>query len=314
MSTNQVNILFPAGRVVGGSCYKGRTKNKKGEPLIFKSGARIGQPRTDWSLGVAYPKNGTTHFTQTPWGKQIYDEAVRSWPRGEWQQPTFSWKVQDGDSAALNKEMRKNCDRVGYPGHWVVWFGGTSAPQLAKLENGKAVEFTVENGIKPGYWVQVSGSTSQNTGETAGMYMNQHIVCLVGIDTVIEYGPDLDSVGFGTGVALPAGVSMTNFNLPNPATMAPLPAAGIDFAARLTQVAAAASPPAQQVAQLQPQIAVQPHAGFLNPGVPAVPAVALPPPVPQSPLLTAKAGGATYAQMIGAGWNDGLLRQHGYLA
>jgi hypothetical protein len=30
--------------------------------------------------------------------------------------------------------------------------------------------------------------------------------------------------------------------------------------------------------------------------------------------LTAKANGATYEQLIGAGWNDDLLRQHGMMA
>lgn len=317
MSTNQVNILFQAGRVVGGSCYKGRTHNKKGELLLFKSGVKKGQPRTDWSLGVAYPKNGTTHFNQTPWGKLVYDEAVREFPRGEYQQPAFSWKIQDGDSTVPNKEMRRNCDRVGYPGHWIVWFGGTNPPQLAKLENKRAVPFLEPNGIKPGYWVQVSGSTKRNDGETAGMYMNQHIVCLVGIDEEIAYGPDLESVGFGEGVALPAGVSMTNF--PTAATL-PLPAFE-------PPVHPAYSSPAQ-VAAVPPvtQTAVTPHPSFLTPSVPlpsapmGLPALPVPNPVlapplpPAEPRMTAAAQGATYAQMLAGGWTPDLMRQHGMLA
>jgi hypothetical protein len=39
----------------------------------------------------------------------------------------------------------------------------------------------------------------------------------------------------------------------------------------------------------------------------------VPPVAPAAPTLTAKAGGATYAQMVAAGWNDATLRQHGYL-
>jgi hypothetical protein len=30
--------------------------------------------------------------------------------------------------------------------------------------------------------------------------------------------------------------------------------------------------------------------------------------------MTAKAGGATYAAMVAAGWNDAQLREHGYMA
>lgn len=314
MSNEALNILFPAGRLVWGNLYKGRDKNSKGELLVYKTGAQVGKPRVDFSFGVAFPKNGTTHFTQTTWGKQIYDEAVRAFPRGEWQQPTFSWKVADGDSTAPNKNMRKNCEKVGYPGHWVVSFAGSLAPQLAKLNEFKrAVPLTELNAIKPGYWVQVSGSTKGNTGETAGMYVNHHVVCLVGIDTVIEYGPDLDSVGFGQGVTLPAGVSMTNFPV----------AAALPIGQGVALPATSAGLP---IVPAVTQTAVQPHPSFLTPSVPlpsapvglpvpALPAAVLTPALPPAePRMTALAAGASYAQMLAGGWTPELMKQHGMLA
>ena len=57
--------------------------------------------------------------------------------------------------------------------------------------------------------------------------------------------------------------------------------------------------------------AVVPNPAFLMP-----PAPPLAPPVPAAPpvrQMTAKAGGATYEQMIGAGWTDNLLREHGMM-
>ena len=37
------------------------------------------------------------------------------------------------------------------------------------------------------------------------------------------------------------------------------------------------------------------------------------PAAPPQPMMTAKAGGCTYVQMVKAGWTDALMIEHGYL-
>ncbi|MFA6064047.1 MAG: hypothetical protein WC736_15770 [Gallionella sp.] len=61
------------------------------------------------------------------------------------------------------------------------------------------------------------------------------------------------------------------------------------------------------------------EAAFAAPAVPVTPNAAFmappaPPAVPAGPVMTAKANGASYQQMIEAGWNDALLKQHGMIA
>lgn len=60
---------------------------------------------------------------------------------------------------------------------------------------------------------------------------------------------------------------------------------------------------------------VAPAHDFLTPPVPgmALPPAPPAPPVPAGPQMTAAAGGASYQQMITAGWTDELLRQHGMM-
>jgi hypothetical protein len=76
----------------------------------------------------------------------------------------------------------------------------------------------------------------------------------------------------------------------------------------------APQPPAAPVAPLVP---VAPNAQFVQvPGVPGAPGT---PPVPGAPAapparqLTVKANGATYEQLIAAGWSDATLVQHGMM-
>lgn len=310
MSRQTVPFLSPAGRIVSGDLYKANTTDGEGRPKLIKNGPNQGKPTQSYDFGLAVPKGAETHWNQTAWGALLYNAGIAAWPQGQTGAPTFAWKVADGDSQVPNRKGRKNADREGYPRHWVLFFSSQFPPMTARLQGSAPVPYPEPNGIKRGYWAQVSGSiVSNESHQNPGMYLNHSMVCMVGMDTEITSGPDLATAGFGTGVALPAGIGMNNFNLPNPAAMATLPT--------LPPYVPAPAAPVQQVAQLQPQIAVQSHPGFLSPGVPGVPAtpaVALPPPVPQSPLLTPKANGATYAQMVAAGWNDGLLRQHGYMA
>src|SRR5438094_4082754 len=205
------DILFPIGRLIGGSVSKGDSTDSKGQPRVIKTGANAGQPAVQFSFGVAFPKGAEQSWAQTQWGAAIYQAGVEGYPNGETQRPDFSWKVIDGDSQIPNKKGKKPCDQNGYRGHWIVWFSSMAAPKQYDIignrvgDAPRALAPGME--ILPGYYVQVYGSAKDNKpSETPGVYVNHSMVALAGYGEVISYGPDASEVGFG-GAALPAGAS-----------------------------------------------------------------------------------------------------------
>lgn len=309
MSTSQqLNILFPAGRLVQGDLYKPQTKDQQGNPLVIKTGPNAGKPTQKYFFALAIAKApGEGHWANTAWGKLIWDAGHLAWPQGQAQAPTFAWKVEDGDNAVPNKVGRKNCDREGFPGHWIVNFSSTFAP---KIYNTAGEPINEVGAVKTGYYVEVMGSiTSNENSSNPGMYVNHNMVALRGYGAEIVSGPDPKAVGFGKS-ALPAGASA-----------APTGAAANFPAAAAAAPQAAPPPPAAApvaMAAPPPQTAVAPSPSFIAPpapgaGAPPPPAAAAPPPPAAGPQMTAKAAGQSYAAFIAAGWTDANLRLHGYM-
>jgi hypothetical protein len=293
----QVELLTPVGRLVQGSISKGQTQDAEGNPLVVKTGPNAGNPRTDYFFAVAIPKAGERHWNQTEWGKQIWQVGQRAFPQGQANSPTFAWKIVDGDSEVPNRRGRKPCEREGFPGHWVLSFSSGYAPNVVNSNGTKPQD---PGSVKLGYYVQILGSCSGNGSvQQPGVYLNHNTVALSGYGPEITVGPDLATVGFGK-APLPAGASAT-------------PLGGM--------AAPDVAPPWDAAS------GVQPHPGFLappvTPPVPVAPPAALPvtppvpvaPPVPAAPVrrMTEAAAGATYEQLIGAGWTDQLLVQHGMM-
>ena len=71
--SQEIKILLPVGRIVGGSLYKGQDKDAEGHPLVVKTGPNAGQARVRYYVGYAIPKGQETHWNQTPWGAQIWN-------------------------------------------------------------------------------------------------------------------------------------------------------------------------------------------------------------------------------------------------
>src|SRR5690606_13624901 len=111
MSTDRTDVLFPPGRLVSGSVKEARTTDNQGNPLTVKSGNNAGQPRVEYNFGVAIPKAGEAHWNQTPWGAQIWHAAAAAWPGRQYENPAFSWKIQDGDSTVPNTAGNANANR-----------------------------------------------------------------------------------------------------------------------------------------------------------------------------------------------------------
>lgn len=312
MASKEIAITFPVGRMVQGSIYSPNTTNAEGKPLLYKSGPKIGQPRVDYFLAVAIPKTpGCGHWASEAWGAQIWALGHESWPQGQAQRTDFAWKIEDGDSAIPNKNGRKNVETIGMAGHWVVKFSGAQQPKVCNADGSAYI--LEPNAIKCGDYVQVFGGVVSNESQqTAGMYMNHRIVALAGYGEAIAQGPNAADVGFGGG-PLPAGASA----VPLGATTAPVtgvppvpgaaPSPGTVSPPVPGAVVAGSAPPVPGAVATPP-----PNTAFVAGAAPPPPGAAAPPPAaaPQH-VMTAAAGGVTYEAHIASGWTDALLIQHG---
>lgn len=288
--TQRTDLLTPAGRLVMGSLYKPNLTDAEGKPLVVKSGPNIGQPRQDYYFALAVPKGAEQHWAQTEWGALVFRAGQTGHPQAH-QAPTYAWKIKDGDSTIPNRKGKKPCDQEGFPGHWVLSFSSGYPPKTVR-DNG-TVPILESEVINLGDWVQVFGSVGDNGSQSQpGVFLNHSMVNLVGFGQRISTGLDPASVGFGKGIAMPAGASA------NPVAGAFVP----------PQAAGYVPPAALPVAP----VAVQPHPGFLAPVAAAAPP--LPPTAPAARQMTAKAGGAPYESFVAQGWNDATLVQHGYMA
>jgi len=203
-------ILTPVGRLVGGDPFTPQTKDNQGNPLLFKKGPNAGQPCVRYYIAVAIPKTDQDYAGL--WAKihnagrtgmpQLFDAA------GTCTSQHFAWKIVDGDDTRPNENNRKPCDQDGYPGNWIVKFGGMFAPSCHTARG--ATVLTDPASIKRGYFVRVYGSVKAN-GDTArpGVYLNPDMVELIGYGEEMRSGPDASAAFGGTPAALPAGASAT---------------------------------------------------------------------------------------------------------
>jgi hypothetical protein len=288
--SNREELLTPVGRLVQGSLYDPQTTDAENRPLVVKTGVNAGQPRVEYYFGLAIPKGNEQHWNQTPWGQIIWAVGHKGFPNGQANSPAFAWKIQDGDSQIPNKAGRKNCDREGYPGHWVLNFACGFAPGIHVINDGIVSQLTEPHAINLGDYIEVYGSVSDNgSSQQPGVFLNHSMVCLAGYGKRIVLGVDVKSIGFGK-AALPVGASKTPISqgfVPPVAQAAPAPAA---YAA-----------PAPVAAPTPPPV---PHTAILTPPAP--------PAAPQR-VMTEKAQGNTYEAMIAQGWTDAMLVQHGYM-
>jgi hypothetical protein len=301
-------IRFPVGRIVGGSISQEKTTDYEGKPLVYKSGDKIGQPRVEFGFGIAFPKTQAHWGNEPGWGQTIWNFGNTTWGAVA-QNKDFSWKITDGDSTEPNRKGNKPCDAEGYPGHWVVWFSGSTRPKVCDAKGERFLSEEEIVAIKAGYFVQVFGDIDSNksTGNP-GLYINHKIVAFSGYGPEIQLGVDLKSVGFGSD-PLPAGASAAPVGM----TAAPGVAGAPGVATPAPPVAAppVATPP---VATPTPT-AVQPHAAILNAGAvtPPPPPVAAPPAPAAGPQMNPSAGGVSYQAFKDAGWSDEQLRAAGHI-
>lgn len=299
----------PTGRMIGGSLYTPETTDYEGKPLVVKSGPNAGQPTQSYSVGIAIPKTpGAAHWANEPWGGPIWQLAHAAFVNGETQRPDFAWKITDGDSTTPNKKGRKPCERIGYPGNWVIWMSSSQAPRAAAL-NGAAPEFVMEkDAIKPGYYIQVLVSVVDNKpSQSPGLYWNPAIVCRVAYGEEIIQGPSLADATFGA-TALPPGASAVPVGVAALPNSPPAPGSAPAYPAVPAPVAPVSAAPAM------PPVPVHPAPGFVQ----------VPPP-PSAPVAPLAPGGLppgrtwlnptyTYAQFkADPQWTDDALVANGHM-
>ena len=323
MANDKVRILTPKnpiGRLIQGSVGRAQEKDSDGKPYLIKNGPKAGQPTVKYYIGVAIPKQpneqtmvheGVTYpgWVQSDWGKQIWTVGQTAFP-GIANSPTFAWKIDDGDSMVPNTKGKRNCDNPNMRGCWILHCS-TSLPIKACNADGSAAIDAAQ--IKCGYYVQVAIMVQGNSSsQKPGIYLNPEAVALAGVGEEIVQGMDTSSVGFGGGVLPPGATLPPNLLTPPPAAGIPAPAYPVP--------GTSVPPPAYPV----PAAAPAPNAAILGvpaaPGIPVPPVAApvappAPPAAPAGPQPTAKAAGATLAQMLAwPGWNLDSLKANGYVA
>lgn len=311
----KANFTTPVGRLVMGSLYTPQTTDTDGKPLLVKSGPNMGQPTSKYFFGLAIPKNpGETHWAQTQWGALIWQTGHTAFPQ-QAQHPSFAWKVQDGDSAIPNKKGKKNCDREGFPGCWIVVFSSSFAPKIYNRDGSAAI--VEKDAVKPGYYIQVNADVDGNgSTQTPGVYINHSMVALAGFGPEIQFGPDVAAAGFGA-APLPVGATTA----PVASFVPPVGVPGVPGAppVPLAPAAGAYAPPVGAPPPPIPGGGVVPASpsSVVAPPNPAFNQVPPPPPAapaaPAAPVrtMTAAANGATYQQLLAAGWTDAAMVQHG---
>jgi hypothetical protein len=263
-------VRINRGRLVGGSPFEPRTKDARGELLTYKNGAKSGQPKLSFNVGIAVPKAEAAAVIQ-----QLEAIAAAGFPTlfaGGQKPAKFSYKYVDGDSTAPNESNKIPSQQEGYPGHFVFWFNNDKAPQCYVW--GDWVNELMGSGIKRGDYIALVGSAKPNGDTTRpGIYLNLEKVALV------EEGPEImgarqsaEEAFTGAAPAAPAAAQM-------PVPAAQLPAAGVP-AAQLPAPVVPGVPAAPGAG------VTQPHTGILGgqtaaPGVPAAPAPPVAPAVPK---------------------------------
>jgi hypothetical protein len=290
---------------VGGDLFTPRDKDFDGRPLTD----RQNNPRVEYVVQLALPKSdpATEEFRAL-----VYKEAVESFPtlfpggQPSPQAATFSYKWTDGDSTTPNARGKIPSQREGYPGHWILTFRSSFAPDVV----GQAKEpITDPRGLKRGDYIRIAGTCKGNGSQSKpGVYLNQSLVQLCGYGEAISSGPDVDTA-FAEAPKLPAGASATPV-APGPMPGAPTPGAPAPAPGGVPAGAAApvpASAPAPAPAGV-PGPAPLPAPGFgATPPAPAppAPAAAGPQTKPGCPY--------TYESLKAQGWTDDQMRQQGYL-
>lgn len=275
MKKSSLSLVTPVARMLQGSLYVPFTKDAQGNPLVYKSGSKKGEPRVNYYFSAGIAKNpGESSWKDTAWGKEIFKFASEISP-SNFSSSKFSWKITDGDSDVPNDRGVKPRNREGFAGNWVLNFSNGFAPVITDATGSNQIK--EENFLNPGDYMQIHVIVVGNSSQlNPGIILNPRHVAFRAYGKKIVYAQDPKELGFGQ-AALPVGASLTpiteqiNFNNFNPVEISE---------SNLEEIPA------------YPQI--------------------LDAPAPAVHKMTEKAQG-TYDQYVSKNWTDAQLIQHGLM-
>ncbi len=249
-------------------------------------------------FAVATPKGREQHWNQTEWGSRIWNEGQISWPQGEWQMKDFAWKVVDGDSTELNKNMKRPCDHEGFPGHWIISlkaFVGNPTQCFANGKYGQGDILRDPGAIKTGDYCRALFTLKTNgqaPPKTPGLYLTCFGFDMTRAGEEIISGPDAGAMFGQTAPVIPPNAKL------DPAVGAPPPATG--------GYVTPGPPVVQQPQYPPPAPAVMPPApAIVPPAAPNMGFVQGPPAPPPAPVIyRLHSDGKSYTedQLKGWGW------------
>jgi hypothetical protein len=346
----KTRFTSPVMRFVQGDLDTPQDKDAQGNPRLVKTGPNAGQPNPQFFMAGAIAKNDPAW---PEFWALLCQQAAADFPNlfpggpsAPCVHPQFAFKVIDGDG--VDTSGKSNATKEGFAGHWVVRFASSYPPRLFYKDRYAPHEQIQEKGvIKRGYFVRVNGTVEGNANaQRPGLYVNLDMVELTAYGPEIVSGPDAnEAFGGGAPVALPAGASAAPLTPPVPAAGAPTPGAPAPIAPPVPGVPAAgptpAAPPVPGAGAPPlpaagspvpgspapapytgymgaPAAGPTPTAGVAPVASPAAPVPTAPPSAPiasptSGPVMLPAANGATYEQMIAAGWTDETLRAHGMM-
>ena len=314
------NFVSPVGRFVQGSLFELQTKNQDGSPILTKTGPNAGQPSSRSYFAVAYKKDDPLFG---PFYQLMVAEARASFPNffdaaGNCTHPNFAWKLMDGDG--VDQNGKKNSEKEGCAGHWVLKFGGSFLPRVFYHGRTAPQDQVKDANLCPrGYYVRVVGSMKSNApSNKPGLYLNPDIVEVCGAGEIITSGPDAAELLGGVAMALPAGAQALP-GLPAAGAVPSLPAVAAALPTPMALPGSAGALPgmpavAAALPAALPAVAVAPAA---LPGLPVLPNHAVVAAVLAAPVYQmsaeATAAGYTREALNAQGHTDEVLLANGYM-
>lgn len=276
-----MDFLSIEGRFVQGDPFEPQTKDQQGNPLTIKTGPNAGQPTQQFFMAVAFPKSDP----RTPGMLAGLKNAMAAeWPRlftaptdvpplFGCQLPRFSSKIVDGDG--LDDNGRSNAEKPGFAGNWVLRLASQFPPRV--YEAGKYDELQRVDMDRAKHGLLQRGFYVRVAGSYQSNKNDQRPGMYLNLNMVEIVRPGEVIVTGPSAAAVFGGAA------PAPAPAAPVPA------------------PVAPVPAPAP-VAPAPYAGYMDPSG-----------APQGFKLTEKAQGATYQQLLAAGWTDPVLKANGLM-
>lgn len=209
MANTPVNFYLPPGRVVGGNLKEPQTKDQQGrdreKPALYFA---VAVPKND--ARVTDILNTIANVARSFYGtNQVIMQQVNMGLNAH----NFAWKVSDGDGP-------KDKDRPGRAGCWIFHF----STSFESIPCGDAQNNQIDPAtIKPGYYVDVSGSVKANElqDKNAGVFLNPRGVRLLAYGEEIPLGQTIGQMFADMPAVMPAGGSAMPVATGNPLGGAP---------------------------------------------------------------------------------------------